>query len=215
MSESNVLIMTSVEAEKQAIEAGLGRNRRFHVKLAGVGPVEAAVATALELARGSYQYVLNMGIAGGFEERTPVGSIVIASRQILADLGVQTDEGFQKVEALGFGQSTLVPDETYVDELTLFGSDSNISMQVGEILTLSTVTGTAKRTIELKEQYPKAAAEAMEGFGVGLAASKVGIPFMEVRAISNVIGPRDRDAWRIADALQALKETSQYITEVL
>jgi futalosine hydrolase len=45
----------------------------------------------------------------------------------------------------------------------------------------------------------------MEGFGVASAAARVGVPFAEVRAVSNVVGPRDRTAWRIADALAALE----------
>jgi futalosine hydrolase len=43
----------------------------------------------------------------------------------------------------------------------------------------------------------------MEGFGVACAAA--GKPFGEVRAISNLVGPRDREAWRIAPALAALE----------
>jgi futalosine hydrolase len=44
----------------------------------------------------------------------------------------------------------------------------------------------------------------MEGFGVATAATQAGIGFAELRAISNPVGPRDRDAWRIGDALAAL-----------
>ena len=40
---------------------------------------------------------------------------------------------------------------------------------------------------------------------VELAAARAGVPFAEVRAISNAVGPRDRQAWRIDDALTALR----------
>jgi futalosine hydrolase len=46
----------------------------------------------------------------------------------------------------------------------------------------------------------------MEGFGVAIAAAQAGLPFGEVRTISNPIGPRDRGAWRIGDALDGLSE---------
>jgi futalosine hydrolase len=47
-------------------------------------------------------------------------------------------------------------------------------------------------------------AEGMEGAGVAAAAALYGVPFAEVRAISNPVGPRDRGTWRVAEALEAL-----------
>jgi futalosine hydrolase len=47
-------------------------------------------------------------------------------------------------------------------------------------------------------------AEAMEGHGVATAAAQAGIPFAELRTISNPVGPRDRESWRFGEALAAL-----------
>ncbi|KPI13070.1 purine or other phosphorylase family 1 [Actinobacteria bacterium OK074] len=58
----------------------------------------------------------------------------------------------------------------------------------------------------MRERYPRALAEAMEGFGVAEAAALHGVPVFEVRAVSNAVGPRDRDAWRIGEALGVLAE---------
>ncbi|NEC28318.1 futalosine hydrolase, partial [Streptomyces sp. SID8111] len=73
-------------------------------------------------------------------------------------------------------------------------------------LTVSTVTGTAARAEALRARHPRALAEAMEGFGVAEAAAAQGVPVLEVRAVSNPVGPRDRAAWRIGEALTALTE---------
>ncbi|MEV6814852.1 futalosine hydrolase, partial [Micromonospora sp. NPDC051296] len=69
---------------------------------------------------------------------------------------------------------------------------------------VSTVTGTAASTEALRQRHPDAVAEAMEGYGVAVAASHAGVPFAELRTISNPVGPRDRDAWRMREALNAL-----------
>ena len=42
------------------------------------------------------------------------------------------------------------------------------------------------------------------GQGVAVAAAQAGVPFVELRTVSNPIGPRDRDAWRMREALAAL-----------
>jgi futalosine hydrolase len=54
----------------------------------------------------------------------------------------------------------------------------------------------------------------MEGFGVAAAAHSFGIPVIEIRAISNAVGPRDREAWRIKEALDSLKAASTIFSEV-
>ncbi|MBW7461263.1 futalosine hydrolase, partial [Paenibacillus sepulcri] len=92
---------------------------------------------------------------------------------------------------------------------------AGVSVQTGPVLTLSTVTGTAETAALLAERVPGAAAEAMEGYGIAAAAYQHGVPVLEIRAISNIVGPRDRDAWRIGDALKALEAASSILTEVL
>ncbi|NEE34633.1 futalosine hydrolase, partial [Streptomyces sp. SID7982] len=63
-----------------------------------------------------------------------------------------------------------------------------------------------ERAGALLAAHPGALAEAMEGFGVAEAAARAEVPVLEVRAVSNAVGPRDRDAWRIGDALAALTD---------
>jgi futalosine hydrolase len=51
----------------------------------------------------------------------------------------------------------------------------------------------------------------MEGFGVATAAAGAGVRFAEVRTISNLVGLRDRGAWRITEALAALGEVGRVL----
>ena len=44
----------------------------------------------------------------------------------------------------------------------------------------------------------------MEGAGVAAAAARFGVPYAELRSISNVVGPRDRTSWQIDAALLTL-----------
>ncbi|RZT16477.1 futalosine hydrolase [Fictibacillus sp. BK138] len=211
-----ILIMTSVEAERDAILRGIGTDSRIDVKLAGVGPISAGIQTARALAADEYDLVINMGIAGGFTDKAEVGSLVIANEIISADLGAESPEGFITLDELGFGASTRVKTDSDLVQVLLESIiAANISVQTGNILTLSTVTGTAETTSNLQQREPGALAEAMEGYGVAMAAKEFGLPVLEIRSISNPIGPRDRSAWRIKDALVTLESASKVIAEVL
>ncbi|HEY3480229.1 MAG TPA: futalosine hydrolase, partial [Streptomyces sp.] len=125
--------------------------------------------------------------------------VTVAETIVAADLGVRTEDGFVPVAELGFGTSEHRPPSRLSR-----GVARALGAAYGPVLTVSTVTGTAERAAELTRRHPHAVAEAMEGFGVAEAAAARGLPTLEIRTVSNTVGPRDRAAWRIEDALAAL-----------
>ncbi|MER5780500.1 futalosine hydrolase [Streptomyces mobaraensis] len=176
----------------------------YDVLAAGVGPAAAAAGTATALtaaalAGAPYDLAVSAGIGGGFAPGAPLGGLVVARRIVAADLGAATSEGFLPVTELGFGV-----DAHPVDDALVRAVGAATGARPGAVLTVSTVTGTAARAAELAAAHPDALAEAMEGFGVAEAAAAHGVPVLELRAVSNAVGPRDRAAWRIGDALAAL-----------
>jgi futalosine hydrolase len=213
--QKRVLVMTAVSAERDAVLRGLQGDSRFDVSLAGVGPAAAAANTAAVLATAEYGLVVSAGIGGGFADRAEIGSLVVASEIIAADLGAQTPEGFRSLDELGFGSSRIQVDAGLVTRLTEALQAAGLPVTAGPVITVSTVTGTAAAASELAARVPGAAAEGMEGFGVATAAHLRGVPILEIRAISNPVGPRDRDAWRISEALTALEAASSLIMEVI
>ncbi len=214
-----VLVATAVPVERDAVaEAFPGPVRETElpgavlrrtgggpdVLAAGVGPALAAASTATALTAAAldgrpYGLVVSAGIAGGFAPHAPLGSLVVADEITAADLGAETADGFLPVTDLGFGTVTHRPPETLVR-----AAATASGARTGTVLTVSTVTGTAARADALRARHPRALAEAMEGFGVAEAAAAHCVPVLEVRAVSNPVGPRDRAAWRIGDALAAL-----------
>jgi len=211
----NILIVTAVEVEKEAVLRGLQHETRFDVLAGGVGPVAAAASTATAIAKGSYDLVISMGIGGGFKGKAPVGSLAVSSEIIAADLGVESEQGFSSIDTLGFGSSRIEISQEIVALIEAVAHDRGIPIITGPILTISTVTGTAETALEMEKRVPGAVAEAMEGFGVAVAAKQANLPIIEIRGISNLVGPRDRDAWRIKDALAALERVSSLFKEAL
>ncbi|MFJ8850851.1 futalosine hydrolase [Streptomyces sp. NPDC102437] len=222
-----VLVVTAVPAERDAVTRAFGdisgassvfsvpgaeihRAGPFDVLAGGAGPAAAAASAAFGLASDRYGLVISAGIGGGFAGVAPVGSLVVADRIGAADLGAETATGFVPVTELGFGRAWHFPPRSLVREVA-----AATGAVTGAVLTVSTVTGSADRAAALLAAHPRAAAEAMEGFGVAEAAERVGLPVLEVRAVSNAVGPRDRDAWRIGDALAALTEAFGKLVPVL
>ncbi|MEU1330006.1 futalosine hydrolase [Streptomyces sp. NPDC005865] len=214
-TNTRVLVATAVPAERDAVARALPPSEAIDVLAVGVGPAAAAAGTATALARAEatghpYGLVVSAGIGGGFAPDAPVGSLIVADEITVADLGAETPDGFAPVTELGFGAITHRPPPALVRETAdacaaATGTDTG-TVQTGTVLTVSTVTGSADRAAELRRRHPRALAEAMEGFGVAEAAALHGLPVLEIRAVSNPVGPRDRAAWRIGDALAALSD---------
>lgn len=243
MSGVRVLVVTAVAAERDAAARGFGsaatspplapapsgldavrvtpggdgpghRPVRADLVAGGVGPAASAASTATALtaaaARGEpYDLVVSAGIAGGFAPVAALGSVVVADRVIAADLGADSPGGFLPVDALGFGTTA----HTCAPHLAAAVA-RGLGAVHAPVLTVSTATGTAERAAVLRERHG-AAAEAMEGFGAAEAAAGHGTPFLEIRTISNAVGLRDRSAWRVPEALAALRDTFAVLRTVL
>lgn len=210
---TGLLVVTAVPAEAEAIRAGLTAPAAPDVTVlpVGVGPAVAAAATArllalAEAAGRPYGAVVSAGIAGGFVDRVAVGGTVLADRSVAADLGAESPAGFIPVEDLGMPPELLGGGRIVAADPGLLARlrAALPGATVGTVLTVSTVTGTAASTATLAERHPDAVAEAMEGYGVAVAAAQAGVPFAELRTVSNPIGPRDRSAWRMREAFAAL-----------
>lgn len=144
----------------------------------GIGPVEAAAATARALVEQSPACVVQVGIAGA--RGLDVPQLVIGSEAVYED-------------AAG---GALVPARVHADaELLDRARRALPEARVLPIGTSARVGGTTSCTVE-----------AMEGFAVLRAAELAGIPALEVRAVSNEIDEPDRARWRFDDALAALDE---------
>jgi len=144
----------------------------------GVGPVEAAAATARALASDRPVALLHVGIAGARGLEAP--ALVIGSEAVYED-------------AAG---GALVPGRVRPDaELLQRAKRALPDARVLPIGTSARVGGTSGCSVE-----------AMEGFAVLRAAELAGVPAVEVRAVSNDVDEPDRAKWRFDDALGALAD---------
>lgn len=158
----------------------------------GVGPVEAAAATAAAIARHRPSVVLHVGVAGAREGSgiSPL-QFVIGSASRYSDLGVP---------------ERLAPARVLPDPVLLAAMQRALpDAAVREIGTSARVGGTTGCDVE-----------AMEGFAVLRAAALAGIPAIEVRVISNRIEEADRAKWQLEEAFAAITGiTPMLVAEVI
>ena len=186
-----LLVCVASDIERRALEDVLA-GREVKLLVTGVGPANAAHATTAYLARKRAGRVLSWGIGGAYPgSELEVGAVACASTEVFGDLGAESPDGFLDLDALGFP----APEP----RLDIFPCEPRVPF-----VTCSMCTGTDERAAALRERTG-GAVENMEGAAVVMSANHFGIPAGEMRGISNMVGRRDRDAWRLREAMEAAR----------
>ena len=159
--------------------------------LCGVGPVEAAAATAAAISRHAPGLILHVGIAGARRGAgLPPVALVIGTESHYSDLQVPPE----------WAPRLLTAAPMLVDAAGRALPDA-VRCAIG---TSARVGGTSGCVVE-----------AMEGFGVLRAAQLAGVPAIEVRAVSNEIEEADRARWRFDEAFAAVAAATPLLVKEL
>jgi futalosine hydrolase len=148
----------------------------------GVGPVEAAAATARALALRRVDAVIHVGLAGA--RGIPPGSLVVGAEAVYCDIAAE----WPIVERVG------ADPRLRAAALAALRDATELPIHT------SAAVGASRDSVSHGHLV-----EAMEGFGVLRAASLAGVPAVELRVISNEIGQEDRSRWDLAAAFTALE----------
>jgi futalosine hydrolase len=194
-----ILIVTAVQGEADAI----GNPNDTFIVSGGIGRTNAAVSTTTSiLSNGPFSWVISAGIAGALpESNLQIGDIVIANKCVYAEEGLQTPDGFQNMQEMGFSLGDFDGNDVPVDQ-DMLERIGKIGV-IGSIATVATCSGT-DRHAKLLERRTQCVCEAMEGAAVVHTARKFGLQAIEIRAISNTTGDRNSQEWDLALALKNL-----------
>jgi futalosine hydrolase len=194
-------------------------DRDFLPCLVGIGPVAAAMSVGAVLERHpEVTGILNLGICGSFDiARTPLGSTCVASAEIWPEYGVRHSAPAEE-EVFGhqmFADLNLAPvnrlDLDPPAQAAAMGMILHHTWFTGPSLTVAGVSGDPKRAELLRERHD-GLTENMEGFSLALAAKRQGIPFLEIRTVSNPVGARDKRLWNFRLAVNALQNILPVLT---
>ncbi len=206
-SPTLLLVPTELELRRLRDQGGFGLGLCL-THLCGFGPVAAAARSAQLLADLRPARVILTGIAGAYDvEQHPPGSALEFGAVALEGVGAGQGAGFEGPPALGFPQWPGSPGTTphpVVDTLPLATTSGEAE---GALLLTTCAASTSDEEVAQRlERFPRAIAEDMEGFAVAMACALARTPLRIVRGISNRVGDRRPENWRIPAALAASRE---------
>jgi futalosine hydrolase len=189
---------------------------QVHLAHFGIGKVNTAAGLALAIERLKPSSALQFGIGGAYVNSfASIGVVMVATHDVHIDSGVRTPEGWHGMAQVGF--PLLVKDtETYYN---VFPTDKTLTQLFVDELhlptsifaTSETITGTFDESTAIQEQFD-VAIESMEGAAAAHVCLALGVPFAEIRGVSNIVGERDKRNW---DIRLAVKRVNSVILDTL
>ena len=182
----------------------------FHTS--GIG----MMATTFSLARAIEQHkptlVVQAGIAGCFDALFPLGKIVVVGKESIADLGVTENNLWTDIFEMKLADPNEFP----------FSNKQLINPNIPEFNVLKSpiVTGVSVNTISTDihiiqqiQQHYHPFVESMEGAALHYVCLKSCVPFLQIRAISNIVGERNKKAWKLKESIGSLNDyLKEYLT---
>lgn len=184
---------------------------------AGVGPINAALAVGLTLgltfrrgeSKAGVAAILLTGLAGAYDlEKNPLTSLWQVTEEFWPEYGLN-DGSSVTARAFSFPLWRRAAGDVYdsvklAEDCSVFGYKDG-PFPTRKSVTVAGVSASFARREHLYDKY-RADLENMEGFAVGYAALRAGVPCVEIRSVSNKIGPRSKDEKDFDGALRTLGE---------
>jgi futalosine hydrolase len=173
--------------------------------VSGMGKTNAAHAGTLLVEKFSPSCIVNFGIGGAYPRAgLDPGDIAVAEKEVYADEGVLLEDGLHPLQITGIPLVTAggkrfyneFPVDRRLSGLAVKAAGTVAHCKSGVFLTVSSCTGTRKRAEELVGKFAPLC-ENMEGAALAHICRLYGIPFVEMRGISNMVGDRDKEKWEI------------------
>lgn len=206
-----ILVVSATPAESEILKAINGVD--LIPVVTGVGTVATAWTLTRYLCGGQLpDLAINIGIAGSFNIDLKPGDVVMPVSDCIADAGVEDRSGFLSLSEAGLQDPDELPFRAgRIMAENRFVSEASEILRPVSAITVNTATGSLQTIARLSGKY-NPDIETMEGAAFFYVCSREKVPFMALRAVSNMVEPRNREKWNIALALANL---SAKLNEVL
>ena len=218
MEEEIKSLVAQLEDKKQDTIGGIDfysgtiNGKEVVLTRSGIGKVQAGVTTGLLIANYKVDAVINSGSAGGIGEGLRVGDVVLS-----------TGAAYHDADATAFGYKPgqlpqqpqiYTADEDLLEAISKAAKESNLVAKEGLIVTGDQFVSSSEKITAIKEIYPEALSCEMEGAAIAQVAYQFSVPFLIIRAMSDV---GDEDAGQSFDEfiIEAGKKSANMILNFL
>jgi len=202
----NILLVSATQIELADIIEKFGKEsfvyngHRIVPLITGMGMVNLAHKLGKFFTKNHFDLAINFGIAGSFAQEIQLGEVVEVVEECYADLGVLSESGFEGMRAMGF-VNFYANNQAYYNTIRN-PNPSSCNLKKVSGLTLNQISGSQESIIELGKRWKNKQIETMESAAFFQICLEENVPFYSFRAISNYVEPRDKQKWKLQEAIE-------------
>jgi futalosine hydrolase len=177
-------------------------HHRFSVVLTGVGLMGTTYSLTRAWTLDKPDMAIQAGIAGSFHPLYSPGMVVAVREELVGDLGVMEngwkdlfDMGLADADAFPFTGGRLVNPHAELIRKS--------HLETVRALSVNQVSTDPEQIRQLVQKFGPVV-ESMEGAAFHHVCLMEGIPFIQLRAISNQVGDRNKSNWQMGPAIRNL-----------
>jgi futalosine hydrolase len=211
-----VLIIAATSMELTSLQKQISIHPKLSIEYAvtGIGAVSTVYHLMELLRKDNYELIIQIGIAGSFDHQVPLGTAVTIGKEWIAEMGVYENQLYKDIFQLNLAD----PNEAPYTSGALINPHQELISKTG----LSNATAVTNNLISTDEtiidRYKtiySASIESMEGAAFHYVSIMQSTPFIQIRGISNYVGERNKQHWKIKEALDAANEACQHLLDQL
>ena len=194
-----------IEITKQFLESSNFRinQHQLDILITGVGGISTTYSLTRSIQRQRPEYIIQAGIAGAFSNEIALGTTVCVREEIMGDLGAEEKNEFKDVFDLCLIKENDPPFTNKILKNPFLTERNSFGLPIVRSISINEIT-TGKARIDLFRRKFSPDIESMEGAAFHYVCLCEKIPFIQIRAISNYVGERTKDNWRITLAIENL-----------
>jgi len=174
------------------------------ILITGIGLTATTYSLTRQLHLKRPDYVIQAGVGGCFISSFSLGSVVAIKQEVIADLGVMEKGMMKSLTDLQLMKTNQFP---YSKGWLKNKGESlkKVNLKKVTAVSVNEITTSAKR-IGLYQQLFNPVVESMEGAALHYVCLTEKIPFLQLRALSNYVGQRNKKKWNMKESITHLNQ---------
>lgn len=174
----------------------------FHAT--GIGMLASGVKLTQLTTTQKPDLIIQMGIAGSYSKKEPLGKVMIVASESIADIGVRENGRFKDLFETGLQKENEAPFKKRKLTNPTIKSLNVLKSDLVAAVTINEITTSAKRIKEIIAAN-NPVLESMEGAALHYVGGLTKTPFIQIRAVSNYVGERNKAKWKLNESIEQLE----------
>ena len=205
----NILVAAATAKEINPFLASMRQshsgNNNIDILISGIGLTASTYHFTRQLELKKYDLVIQAGVAGSFNLKTPLGTVVAVKQDTIADQSVIE---LQKLKTL-FDLKLVPNDQHPYKNGWLINPNKELlkktNLKIVKGISVNQIS-TSKQMIKFYKDTFDPVTESMEGAALHYVCLMKKVPFIQIRSISNYIGERNKKKWDMNESIINLNE---------